>query len=110
MPFSSTTSLFNLYDNTNGFYLEGGQSDTHTLAQWIALEPFLAGESIDQIRIGMGLAGGSAPGGSVQLDSLTGDYTTPTPEPSSVAVIGAALLGIAFCSRRARRGLASDQS
>ena len=98
MPFSNTTSLFNLYDNDTGVYLQGGQSDTHTLAGWIGLYPFLSSKSLDEIRIGIGLGGGAAPGGSLQVDSVTG--ATNVPEPGSSALLASGLIGLAGVMRR----------
>jgi hypothetical protein len=98
-----STTLFNLYDNTNGVYLEApggvpgaaGQQDTNTLDGWIALDPSLSSDAIQQLRIAIGLAGGNGPGEGLTVNSV--DVTeTATPEPSSVLLVGTGLLGLAF--------------
>ncbi len=81
-------TLFIFFDNTSGFYLKGGQADAQTLDYWLASDPSLATESLDQIRIGIGLGGGSGnPPVSVTVDSV--DLTTPSavPEPTSIVLL-----------------------
>jgi hypothetical protein len=84
-------TLFNLNDNTTGQYLNGGnysgQQVTNTLNGWLASDSHLAGESLQEIRIGIGLAGGSGPSVSVTVNSL--DLTTPSavPEPTSIVLL-----------------------
>ena len=80
------TTLFNLYDNTLGKYLEGGQHDTNTLDGWIALDSSLSSDDLQGISIGLGLAGGGSP-----PESLTVDSAVVTPEPDGLAAAGMAL-------------------
>lgn len=92
-------TLFNLFDNTNGNYLEGGQQDAQTLAYWLSQDSSLANDALQQVRIGIGLAGGSGPGESVTVDSLDIEGgPASVPEPTSLllffTVVGITALGI----------------
>jgi hypothetical protein len=87
------STLFNTYDNTVGVYLKGGQQVTHSLDGWLTSDPGLASEKLEQIRIAEGLAGGSGPAESMTVNSLS---VTTVPEPSTLALFGAALLGLGF--------------
>ena len=51
LAFSPNTTLFNLYDNTQGFYLGQGQSYVKTLDGWFIAEPSIIGDTLQQIRI-----------------------------------------------------------
>lgn len=101
-------TLFNLYDNTTGKYLNlgaGGQHDVNTLAGWLSADPFLKGEALGQIRIGIGMAGGGTDPITATVYSL--DLST-VPEPTSVTLLltllGTAGLGVRLKQRRSRRG------
>jgi PEP-CTERM motif len=93
------TTLFNLYDNTTGTYLEGGQADAQTLDYWLGFDPSLDADSLAGFRIGMGLAGGCA---TTCTESLTINTInlTETPEPGSIALFGTGLVSMAGLARR----------
>jgi hypothetical protein len=93
------TTLFNLYDNTTNTYLQGGQSVTNTLFGWLTADPSLNNETLQEVRIAMGLTGGDTGPESMTVNSL--DMTIP--EPASFTLISVALAGLSF-SRRRRAG------
>ena len=95
-----SSTEFNLYDNTLGTYLESGQADVNTLAGWIALDPSLSSDALQQIDIGLGLAGG--PSAPESLTVYSADVSE-TPEPSSLLLLGTGLLGLAFVVFRKTR-------
>jgi hypothetical protein len=102
------STLFNLYDNTNGNYLEGGQSDTNTLAGWLSFDPSLAGESLNGVWLGIGLAGGGSNSESLTINSLDIEGgPAAVPEPTSLllllTVLGATGLSIHRKQARNRR-------
>jgi hypothetical protein len=98
MKLDPKSTLFNLYDNEgNGKYLEGGQQDTHTLAAWIALDPNLSSDQIQEIRLAIGMSGGPGAGESLTVNSVD---VTATPEPSSLLLLGTGLAGIGGFVRR----------
>jgi hypothetical protein len=98
------TTLFNLYDNTTGAYLQSGQSDTNTVDQWLTLFPALDSEDLAGIWIAEGLAGSNTGADSLTVNSLTvTSQNAAIPEPSSIALLSAALAvfgGIGFGRRR----------
>jgi hypothetical protein len=103
LAFDPNTTRLNLFDNTTGTYLNdllGGQQYTKTLAGWIAADPFLAGESLQQVRVAIGLSGGGTHAESLTVNSL--DITHSTPEPTTFFLLGAGL-GVLGLVRR-RRG------
>ncbi len=104
-----STTRFNLYDNTAGCYLlpnggcnRSGQQDTNSLSGWLAADPSLGSDSLQQIRIGVGMAGGSGPAAGVTVNSLE-----TVPEPTSLllvlTLVGATVLGMRLTGRRNHR-------
>jgi hypothetical protein len=92
MTFDANTTQINLFDNTQGFYLNGGlggQQDTKSLAGWISIDPFLASESLQQVRVGIGLSPGGISPDALTVNSLD-ISTTPNaavPEPTSILLL-----------------------
>jgi hypothetical protein len=115
MAVDPNSTLFNLYDNTIGCYLlpsggcnSSGQQDANSLATWFSQDSSLAGDALQQVRIGIGMAGGSGPGVSVTVDSLDIEGgPAAVPEPTSLllllTVVGATGLGIQRKQARSRR-------
>jgi hypothetical protein len=97
MTVDPNLTLFNLFDNTTGVYLQGGQADVNTLAGWQVLHPFLNGESLDQLRIAIGLSGGGSSPESLTINSLTGTTVdaTAVPEPATLLLFGTGLAAVA---------------
>ena len=110
MAVDPNTTLFNLYDNTTGVYLNGGnfagQQVTNSLAGWLAADSFLASESLQQVRTAIGNSGGGSSPESLTVNSLT--ITSAVPEPTSLllllTVVGATGLGIRRKQARNPRG------
>lgn len=100
MAVDPNQTLFNLYDNTTSQYLEAGQADANTLAYWFSQDPLLAGDALQQVRIGIGMAGGGSAPVALTVDSLdiTGGSSASVPEPTSLllllTVVGATGLGL----------------
>jgi hypothetical protein len=100
MAVDPNATEFNLFDNTQGFYLNGpsgGQQDTNTLDGWFAIYSSLSGDVLQQVRIGIGLAGGCGTGpcaaSSETLTVNSLDIST-VPEPTSILLLGTLLLGL----------------
>jgi hypothetical protein len=95
-----TSTQFNLFDNTLGVYLKSGQSDTNSIDGWIAADSGLSDDAIQELRIGIGLSGGSGPAESLTVNSAD---VTATPEPSSLMLLGTGLVSGAGMLVRRRR-------
>src|SRR6185437_8821784 len=50
-----SSTVFNLYDNTTGHYLLGGQQDKASLTTWLSTYTGLSGAAVDGIWIAEGL-------------------------------------------------------
>jgi hypothetical protein len=98
MLLDPNATLFNVLDNTTGVYLEGGQSNAHTLAYWLALDPNLSSLPT-WVGIGMG-EGGSGKAESLTINSANYAEYAATPEPSSLLLLFTGMMGLAFVIRR----------
>jgi hypothetical protein len=111
MAASAGTTLFNMYDNTSGVYLNGphGQQDAQTLDYWFTQYPDLSGEAITSLRVGIGMDGGcnSEPCSETAIiNSLVVNPAVSTPEGGSqilyLLLAGLACFAAMFLSRRLR--------
>ncbi|MDQ2778310.1 MAG: PEP-CTERM sorting domain-containing protein [Pseudomonadota bacterium] len=102
MDVNPMTTLFNMYDNTTGQYLQNGQQDVRTLDSWLSTYSFLSGTAVDQIRIAIGLGGGAGPGESLTVNALAVSQAdaAAVPEPASWALVGLALGAAGFAGRK----------
>jgi len=94
---SQSTTQFNLYDNTTGQYLQGGQHVTNSLAGWLTAFPSLGNETLQGVWIGEGLTGGDTGPESLTVNSVTLDYV---PEPASLSLFAVALAGVGLIRRK----------
>jgi hypothetical protein len=99
--------LFNLLDNTTNTYLEGGQADAQTLDYWLTTFSGLDSESIQQIRLAIGLAGGNCLtcSESLTIDSLDIEETAATPEPETISMVATGMFVLAGALAMRRRNL-----
>jgi len=93
-----STTLFNLYDNTTGVFLQGGQADTETLDGWLSTFPILGTDQLQGIWIGEGLTGGDT-----GADSLTVNSLTVTPLPAALPLFATGLGALGLLGRRRKR-------
>jgi hypothetical protein len=99
MLLNTATTQFNIYDNTTGDYFLG-QSNTNSLAGWLAAYPGLTGSGITGLRIGEGLAGPGCTGNCSESLTVYSLDISSTPEPVSVVLIGTGLLGLGWLKRK----------
>ena len=100
MALDPDSTLFNLYDNSTGYYLQGGQQDARTLDSWLGTPLGLSGDAITGLRIGEGLAGGCTGSCSETLTVYSLDVGGPTPEPGTLDMFGLGLAGCALVGKR----------
>lgn len=98
LAFDPNATLFNLYDNNTGLYLQGGQSDTKTLNGWLSTYALLGADQLQGIWIGEGLSGGDT-----GADSLTVNSLTITPIPAALPLFATGLGGLGFLGWRRKK-------
>ncbi len=99
MSIDAGTTLFNLYDNKTGKYLQGGQSDAHSLDYWLTTYTSLQTESVNGIWLAEGLAGGGCDTCSETLTVDSAYVAASTPEPGTIGLMFAGL-GVLVAGRR----------
>ena len=93
-------TLFNLYDNDTGVYLQGGQQVTNTLDGWLSTFALLGSEQLQGIWIGEGLAGGNTGADSLTVNSLS---ISATPLPAALPLFATGLGALGFLGWRRKR-------
>jgi len=97
-------TVFNLYDNTTGHYLLGGQQDKASLTTWLSTYIGLSGAAVDGIWIAEGLGGACAPGGCSETLTVTAaEIVSATPEPGTIALFFGGFAGAVALRRRFAR-------
>lgn len=100
MTLDPNATQFNLYDNTTGHYLLGGQADTNTVNSWLATYAALGSDSVNGIWLGEGLAGGPCVGDCTETLTVdSAQIASTAPEPSTLALL---LLGTGALWTRVR--------
>ena len=94
------STLFNLYDNTAGAHLQGGQSDTNTLDGWLSMFAALGGEQLQGIWIAEGLTATNTGAESLTVNSL--DVAT-TPLPATLPLFAGGLGALGYFGMRRKR-------
>jgi hypothetical protein len=95
-----SATLFNLYDNNTGIYLQGGQQNKDTISGWLTSHSSLANESLQGIWLGIGLAGGGTSPETLTVNSLS---VAAVPEPETYAMLLAGLGLLGFMARRRKQ-------
>lgn len=96
-------TLFNVYDNTTGVYLQGGQSDTKTLDGWLSLYAALSSEQLQGIWVAEGLTAGNTGADSLTVNSLTVTEVATTPLPGALPLFTSGLGAFGFLRWRRKR-------
>jgi hypothetical protein len=99
-------TLFNLYDNTTGVYLQGGQQDKKTLNDWLSAFAILGSTQLQGIWVAEGLTANDVGAESLTVNSLTITSTTPIPAALPLFASGLGVIGFAAARRRKRKAAA----